>query len=1182
LKHISLLKYFFAIVIVCCAFGLSRAQMFQTEFEYLSSKDGLAQNHVFDIFQDKDGFIWFSTMGGLSKYDGFNFTNFVYNDTDSTSISSNFVKRFLQDSKGRCWVTTTDGFNYMDRITGKFKRWYHDPSDSNSLGDNYLHDLKEDAEGRLWIVHNRGVDRFDPETGVFHHFFHDSFGAGRYSGSIVFDDNGYIWVLGTKGVFVVNHEEQCLEFYGVPDIQLDVQLEGRSIFIDSEKNIWVGFNRGLFLMNPEDGTFELIPSFPLENGIRCIDEYPLGFLAIGTSGSGLVVYSLSTNQVVNVFDYQPDNPEGISSNWIYSLFVDRDDNLWMGLFYGINRINPAAQRFNLWANAPGINNLKNFTLLVHADKKGGYWINTMEGLYYKSSYYSNSKKMFGAPVFTNGFIDIKSFAEDRVGNIYFSVTLSGLFKYDPKSDQLEKIAGLDRLGSGSAYSMALNPLDSTSLIISRPSGLLIYNTQTKDTTWIRPSMLDKSLANDNIGRCAISNNGMVYFVNSNFLCTYDISKGQLTLNRIPFSDRFTASAIRPNGTEIWIAGLEGVFLLNTKSNEWKKFINPLDQSKLKGYGLQIDFFGKVWVINGDMIFVIDEDREQIRRYRSKTAFTNGIGTKGLREEIIFGGTNGTLFIFPEDFKEDTIPPTVVFAGMSLSNKPFDFGVQPEFVKEINLTYNDKAFTLNFASNHFINRNGITYVYQLVGFDIDWVDAGSGRTATYTNLKPGRYVFKVKATTEDGVVSKENLQIPIYISAPFYMTTAFKAFVVVLLFLLIYLYYSINRRAISLARQKELAEQNAKYKSMFLANMSHEIRTPMNAIIGLNRLLQDTDLSIKQKEYVDAVQASSENLLWIINDILDQSKIESGSYSIVSKPFQLPIVLNQLRTLFEYKAREKGLDFMIETNALIPEWLKGDQVRLFQILTNLLGNSLKFTENGFISLTVDIKHQSNKSALLLFTVKDSGKGIPTEDLGNIFDSFMQVEEDELPGTKGTGLGLSIVKELVTQLLGSVKVTSQIGKGSSFEVVLPFELVESQVEVLKGLDTYDIPEGLAVLLVEDTPFNQLLAKELLHKYIKNVKIQMAENGLIALEKINQSKFDIVLMDVKMPVMDGLEATQRIRKSDIQTIREVVILGLTANAIPEQIQLCIDIGMNDCITKPIDPNELMHKISNHLHHD
>jgi len=291
---------------------------------------------------------------------------------------------------------------------------------------------------------------------------------------------------------------------------------------------------------------------------------------------------------------------------------------------------------------------------------------------------------------------------------------------------------------------------------------------------------------------------------------------------------------------------------------------------------------------------------------------------------------------------------------------------------------------------------------------------------------------------------------------------------------------------------------------------------------------------------------------------------------------LTVVLSQLETLFGFRAKEKKLNFHIVTSGDIPTILVGDQVRLFQILTHLLGNAIKFTETGEVRLLVNTSPSENNKNQITFKISDTGIGIPSDRLESIFESFDQVNEYQSVGTQGTGLGLSIVKNLVEQLGSKITVESEHGKGSTFAFTLLFDIGQSTESIINDRENIKLPDGLRVLLVEDTPFNQLLAIELLKKHIINVETDVAENGQIAVEKVLEKTYDLVLMDVKMPVMNGIEATKKIRSMDGVYFRKLPIAGLTANAIPQQIALCIEAGMDECITKPINADELVYKIS------
>jgi signal transduction histidine kinase/ActR/RegA family two-component response regulator len=589
----------------------------------------------------------------------------------------------------------------------------------------------------------------------------------------------------------------------------------------------------------------------------------------------------------------------------------------------------------------------------------------------------------------------------------------------------------------------------------------------------------------------------------------------------------------------------------------------------------VDTDGTAWVLNDQQINKITE--KGILHFKSPTDFIYGIGSRATDGQVLFGGEDGIIVIDPIAFYTDTTHPEIVFCGIDVANKKRILPQEDEFVLEIELGPKDEVFTLHYATLHFIHRKELTYQYQLEGFDKEWVEAGTNRSVTYTNLPPGKYIFKAKAVTEDQLSSDHPLQIVINIKPAFFETYYFYALMVLILGGLGFLFYSLRHKAARLKKQKVLAEQQAAYKSMFLANMSHEIRTPMNAIMGLNNLLLGTPLNDKQAEYAKAISASCDNLLWIVNDILDQSKIESGTYAIEHKPFDLTAILHQLEMLFKHVAQEKNLTLSFSQEGRLSSLLVGDPVRLIQVLSNLLNNAIKFTDQGSVRLLTTIQKHEENSVNCTFRVSDTGIGIPADKIDAIFESFQQVNEKVMAGNQGTGLGLSIVRYLVDKMGGTIQLKSKHGSGSEFTVALPFQIPEKINAVAGHLNsTIQVKPGLRILLVEDAPLNQLVAVELIKKWMTEPVIELAENGKVALEKIQQVRFDLVLMDVKMPVMDGLEATRRIRNLKDPYFKSIPIAGLTANVIPQQIEECLQAGMNAFISKPIRQEDFLQKLS------
>lgn len=1182
---------FFISILICfilAGAGMTFAQEGKIRFERINLEHGLIQGHIFDIVEDSLGFMWFCTGGGLAKYDGHSFMNYTHDVLDSASISSDWIVNALLDSDHNMWLATRKGLNKMDLQTGKFVRFFHDPSNLNTPGHNFIRSVMEDRDGDIWISHGAGVDFINTKTNQFSRIALPELKSNRHDTKFVQEKNGRIWLSSHTGLFRIDKQKRSYEYYLLEEdaIWPAVLQSTFELFLHPGGNLWVGSARGIWEYKETENRFRQVRLDPVIDAAQCrvflLED--TNRLWIGTSDKGLFYFDLKSGKLIRQFTYQAIEQDGINNDNIYSLHKDKWGNIWIGTFNGINRIHPAAEKFPFFQNAPGPDNFANLVLKIYADQKGTVWTNTMSGLFRIKKGHHQGVQAFEIPHIPKGTYTAIGDLENLDGDIWYIKREVGLIAGDPGTDKSRVVETMDFFEGSTLYEMKHFPEFPGIFWITTSNGLCKYNKKTRKAEWFKPSDEDPSLT-DNILNLFTRDEKGLFWISGHQGKVYSFNPFQNKFRSYyPENDELANTqimGIAVNSYGVFIACKNGLYKLNPDDGS-RKLYNRLSGMKQDDlHSLQSDIDGNLWTSTLSYLIKMEPRTEVFTAYSILNSIKESVTYASFRSKdgkMFFGGSNGFIAFHPSDIRMDSMPPTPVLTEIRVLNEPHQMGVSPEYLRELHLGYKDKVFTLYYAGLHMTRPRENIYRYKLEGFDKDWQEAGNKRDVTYTNLNPGTYTFYLQAANSDGVWSEEKEMLKIYVGAPYWQTNWFFLLVILVLASLTFVFIDSRKQSRRLAQEKEVAEKSAHYKSLFLANMSHEIRTPMNAILGMSKLMSDTQLDSKQKEYAAIIRESAESLLVIINDILDHSKIESGQYTFQKKPFEIDILVRQLRTIFQYKAEEKGLSFIIETDPEIPARLMGDPIRLNQILINLISNALKFTESGSIILRI-IKNQIvNNRCFIHFVVEDTGKGIPEEKLDKIFESFAQIAGPLDDNTTGTGLGLAIARQLAEQQGGNINVISVLGQGTIFTVQLSFEIAANEKVTDSILPVADSFNGkLNVLLVEDTLFNQFLAIEVLKKGIPDIEIDVADNGRVALEKVQQHQYDLILMDVKMPVMDGYQATKLIRQLPEADKRNIPILGLTANAIQEQLDQCISSGMNDVITKPLDGEELISKIYN-----
>ncbi|MEP7169435.1 MAG: ATP-binding protein, partial [Bacteroidota bacterium] len=612
-----------------------------------------------------------------------------------------------------------------------------------------------------------------------------------------------------------------------------------------------------------------------------------------------------------------------------------------------------------------------------------------------------------------------------------------------------------------------------------------------------------------------------------------------------------------------------------------------------------DLKGNLWLSTNNGLSKFNVTEETFSNYNENdglksNSFNIGASCKSIDGEIFFGSNKGLNSFYPDRITKNTFIPPIVITDFKIFDKSI-FSSGFENIKSallndnfVELHFNQNFFSFEFAALNYINSAKNQYKYKLDGVDPNWINAGNRRYASYTNIDPGTYTFHVTGSNNDGVWNEKGVKVTVMIIPPYYKTWWFRTIVAFLIASLIFLITQMRVHAIRETKEREVIEHASKMKQQFLANMSHEIRTPMNAIVGMTRLLIGKDPRPDQKNYLTAIEQSSDNLLVIINDILDFSKIEAGKLELEFVPFSISVLMKGVYTTMQFKAREKGLQLSYKIEESVPEAVLGDRVRLNEVLLNLVGNAIKFTPQGSVKISCrNLGNYNDANGIpsgnrmnIEFTVTDTGIGIPGDRLDYIFESFSQASSDTTRKFGGTGLGLTISKHLVELHGGKISVTSAPGSGTVFTFIIPFEISDKSLTAKEDSQDKKTPllslSMLNVLLVEDNAFNRTVAIDTLESFIPGISIQTAVNGKQAIEKVNQNNYDLILMDIQMPEMDGYEATQTIRSQCIPPKNKIIIIAMTAGALRSEIQKCFDSGMNDYITKPFDPHLLIEKIT------
>lgn len=1236
--------------------SLLHAQIDQPRFKHLTVDDGLSQNAVFAILQDKRGFMWIGTKDGLNRYDGYDFTVFRYDPFDSTSLSSNQVTALYEDSRGFLWIGTVDGgFNCFDRETETFQRFTHITRLLNNETFYGITAITEDVNGNVWIgTAGNGLFKLtytnrenDPEWEVAH-FLHNPDIPGSLSDNGVndlhVDSNGDLWI-GTRNRLDKLPDEkygenfkQYIIYVKNPEAPVTHQDSSITAIHEGEDGIlWLGAMSGLVRFDTNDGRYTHFPHdyeiFRYGWGrISEITEDEFGRLWLATPG---VLMRFDTERKsYEYFRHDPLNPQSISFNGVSSIHRDRTGIVWFGTpGYGVNLLVPRAHRFQKMVRAADTaSRIAGFSVRsILEDDAGFLWISTdvlyrwnrTTGELISFETTSDRPDDFGN---TGAWAMIQS---RKSGDQYFA-TFQGLFrrehrtgkiyqyKYDssdPTGLPQKEVFGVYEDNKGSIWITTRNYFSKLEDVDAGRFQHFQY-TQTTADRLIRPQIYQEA-------------KGRFWLGTEDGLLLFDPGAGIVNEYRNDPQDESSISnnsirSICPDpddpGNVLWLGTAGGG--LNRFDIESEQFRYYTIEDGLPNnvvYGVLADENGYLWLSTNKGLSRFARETETFKNYDindglQSNEFNTGAFYKSKNGEMFFGGIHGLNYFFPSDIIDNPYHPEIVITGLRILNRDVSHkdenSVLWKSITEtdvITISHLDNIITFEFAALDYSAPQKNQYAYMLEGFHKEWVRTGVSRTATFTNLGPGTYTFRVRGTNNDGVWSEREASALLIIDPPFWQTWWAYVLYAIGGFLVLYVLRRYEMNRMRLKNQLRLEHVNRdrmkeldSLKSRFFANISHELRTPLTLIMGPAKQLSSEIDNERLRHKSRLIHSNAQRLLRLINQLLDISRLESGTMKLHAGLYDIvPFVRGIAMSFSAYAERKRiKLSFTSSEERIA---LYFDRDKAEKIFINIISNAIKFTPaDGSVSVDVSIDKNESGSSISV-AVRDTGIGIPSDQIQHVFDRFYQVGGSSSHEHEGTGIGLALVKELVELHRGSVTVASEIGKGSVFTVLLPLgkkhlspgEIVERDEDRFEAapdfrengeyVEEIDHPQeelvgmqanenDILILLVEDNKdFRDFIREQLTNNYT----ILEATNGVEGFTIASDRIPDLIISDVMMPKMNGYELCRKLKTDQLTS--HIPFILLTARAGERDKFTGLKIGADDYLIKPFNSQELLLRVGN-----